>query len=262
MIRPGHCLGASALQHPLADRIDQARLFGNRNKLQRGNLAAQWVIPAQQGFASYNCLRLKLDERLIVKLEFAIRHRRTQICFQPAPLLHAGVHFRREIPVVRATLGLGAVQRQIGVLHEFVQAYRLPEPIEQVSAWLFRVARNRIIDRFRKKKEQPLSEMAGTHDNADTIDDEYRLDLALPSEDGGPEAAYARSVLLAALQNAIDELPENQRDIFMAHEIEGRSFKELASESGVALNTLLARKRYAVLHLRARLQAVYDELDI
>jgi RNA polymerase sigma factor (sigma-70 family) len=151
------------------------------------------------------------------------------------------------------------------VLHEFVQAYRLPEPIEQVSAWLFRVARNRIIDRFRKKKEQPLSEMAGTSHNgdaADAIDDEYRLDLALPAEDGGPEAAYARSVLLVALQNALDELPENQRDIFVAHEIEGRSFKELASESGVALNTLLARKRYAVLHLRARLQAVYDELDI
>jgi RNA polymerase sigma factor (sigma-70 family) len=151
------------------------------------------------------------------------------------------------------------------VLHEFVQAYRLPEPIEQVSAWLFRVARNRIIDRFRKKKEQPLSEMAGTSHNgdaADAIDDEYRLDLALPAEDGGPEAAYARSVLLVALQNALGELPENQRDIFIAHEIEGRSFKELALEGGVTLNTLLARKRYAVLHLRARLQAVYDELDI
>jgi RNA polymerase sigma factor (sigma-70 family) len=151
------------------------------------------------------------------------------------------------------------------VLHEFVQAYRLPEPIEQVSAWLFRVARNRIIDRFRKKKEQPLSETAGTSDNvnaADAVDDEYRLDLALPAHDAGPEAAYARSVLLAALQHALDELPENQRDIFVAHEIEGRSFKELASESGVALNTLLARKRYAVLHLRARLQTVYDELDI
>jgi RNA polymerase sigma factor (sigma-70 family) len=148
------------------------------------------------------------------------------------------------------------------VLHEFVQAYRLPEPIEQVSAWLFRVARNRIIDRFRKKKEQPLSETVATGDNADTADEEYRLDLALPSHDAGPEAAYARSVLLAALQHALDELPENQRDIFIAHEIEGRSFKELASESGVALNTLLARKRYAVLHLRARLQAVYDELDI
>src|SRR5471032_602020 len=151
------------------------------------------------------------------------------------------------------------------VLHEFVQAYRLPEPIEQVSAWLFRVARNRIIDLFRKKKEQPLSETVGTSantDHADTVDDEYRLDLALPSHDAGPEAAYARSVLLAALQHALDELPENQRDIFVAHEIEGHSFKELASESGVALNTLLARKRYAVLHLRARLQTVYDELDI
>ena len=151
------------------------------------------------------------------------------------------------------------------VLHEFVQAYRLPEPIEQVSAWLFRVARNRIIDRFRKKKEQPLSETAGTgatNDHADAADDEYRLDLALPAHDAGPEAAYARSVLLTALQHALDELPENQRDIFIAHEIEGRSFKELASESGVALNTLLARKRYAVLHLRARLQTVYDELDI
>ena len=154
------------------------------------------------------------------------------------------------------------------VLHEFVQAYRLPEPIEQVSAWLFRVARNRIIDRFRKKKEQPLAETAGTDENtentenAEHADDEYRLDLALPADDAGPEAAYARSVLLAALQHALDELPDNQRDIFIAHELEGRSFKELAAESGVSLNTLLARKRYAVLHLRARLQAVYDELDI
>ncbi|WP_047848472.1 RNA polymerase sigma factor [Caballeronia mineralivorans] len=151
------------------------------------------------------------------------------------------------------------------VLHEFVQAYRLPEPIEQVSAWLFRVARNRIIDRFRKKKEQPLAETAATDENgehAEHADDEYRLDLTLPAQDAGPEAAYARSVLLAALQHALDELPDNQRDIFIAHELEGRSFKELAAESGVSLNTLLARKRYAVLHLRARLQAVYDELDI
>ncbi|SAL33784.1 sigma-24 (FecI-like) [Caballeronia sordidicola] len=142
------------------------------------------------------------------------------------------------------------------VLHEFVQAYRLPEPIEQVSAWLFRVARNRIIDRFRKKREQPLSE------TGDEADDEYRLDLALPAQDGGPEAAYARSVLLAALQEAIDELPPNQRDIFIAHELEGRGFKELASETGVSINTLLARKRYAVLHLRTRLQPVYDDLNI
>jgi RNA polymerase sigma factor (sigma-70 family) len=145
------------------------------------------------------------------------------------------------------------------VLHELVQAYRLPEPIEQVSAWLFRVARNRIIDRFRKKKEQPLAEIV---DETEPMDDDYRLDLALPAQDAGPEAAYARSVLLGALQDALDELPPNQRDIFVAHELEGRSFKELSAENGVSVNTLLARKRYAVLHLRARLQAVYDELDI
>ncbi|MFM0261225.1 RNA polymerase sigma factor [Paraburkholderia sediminicola] len=140
------------------------------------------------------------------------------------------------------------------VFHEFVQAYRLPAPIEQVSAWLFRVARNRIIDRFRKHREQPLTDM---------VDDaEHRLDLALPATDAGPEAVYARSVLLEALQDALNELPVDQRDVFVAHELEGRSFKELASGSGVGVNTLLARKRYAVLHLRVRLQAVYDELDI
>jgi RNA polymerase sigma factor (sigma-70 family) len=144
------------------------------------------------------------------------------------------------------------------VFHEFVQAYRLPAPIEQASAWLFRVSRNRIIDVFRKKRELPLAEVAGEPDD----DSEYRLDLALPSYDAGPEAVYARSVLLDALQAALDELPVNQREVFVAHELEGRSFKELAAESGVSVNTLLARKRYAVLHLRASLQSVYDELDI
>lgn len=145
------------------------------------------------------------------------------------------------------------------VFHEFVQAYRLPAPIEQASAWLFRAARNRIVDRFRKKREQPLTELSEAEDD---VDGEYRLDLALPSQDAGPEALYARALLLKAVQAALDELPPNQRDVFIAHELEGRSFKDIAAESGVTLNTLLARKRYAVLHLRARLQAIYDELGI
>jgi RNA polymerase sigma factor (sigma-70 family) len=138
------------------------------------------------------------------------------------------------------------------VFYEFVEAYRLPEPIEQASAWLFRVARNRIIDRFRKKKEQSLSDLTGDADDDDGS--AYRLDLALPSLDAGPEAQYARRLLLDALQQALD--------VFVAHELEGSSFKELASRSGVPLNTLLARKRYAVLQLRVRLQTVYDEFDI
>ena len=145
------------------------------------------------------------------------------------------------------------------VFHEFVEACRLPESIEQASAWLFRVARNRIVDRLRKKREQPL---AGLDDNGDDEDEEaYRLDLALPSPDGGPEAQYTRKLLLDALQHALDALPSAQREVFVAHEIEGCSFKELAARSGVPLNTLLARKRYAVLQLRERLQPIYDELD-
>ena len=140
------------------------------------------------------------------------------------------------------------------VFYEFVEEYRLPESIEQASAWLFRVARNRIIDRFRKKKPVSLSETGD--------EEEYRLDLALPSPDAGPEAEYARALLLDALREALDELPEAQREVFVEHELDGRSFKEMAARSGVAINTLLARKRYAVLHLRERLQAVYDELEI
>ena len=145
------------------------------------------------------------------------------------------------------------------VFYKFVEAYRLPAPIEHASAWLFHVARHRIVDRFRKKKEQALVD---TGEPDDDDERELRLDLALPALDVGPEAAYARSVLLKALQQALDELPENQRDVFVAHELEGRSFKAMAASSGVAVNTLLARKRYAVLYLRARLQPVYDELEI
>ncbi|MCU6501391.1 sigma-70 family RNA polymerase sigma factor [Rugamonas sp. A1-17] len=139
------------------------------------------------------------------------------------------------------------------VFYEFVQAYRLPEPIEQASAWLFRVARNRIIDRFRKKKEVRLDDLG-----CDDEGDDCRLDLLLPSVDGSPEDAYARATLLEELQTALEELPVNQREVFVAHELDGVSFKEMAAQSGVSINTLLARKRYAVLYLRTRLQTLYD----
>ena len=141
------------------------------------------------------------------------------------------------------------------VFYEFVQAYRLPEPIEQVGAWLFRVARNRIIDRFRKKKEEPLPEISGEDGEGSWLDE------VLPSAEAGPEAEYVRKVLLEELVAALAELPEDQRAVFIAHELDGRSFRELALVSGVGVNTLLARKRYAVMHLRVRLQDIYDELN-
>ncbi|GAB2924620.1 hypothetical protein GCM10027093_75130 [Paraburkholderia jirisanensis] len=146
------------------------------------------------------------------------------------------------------------------VFEELVETWRLPEPVEQVGAWLFRVARNRIIDRFRKKKEAPLPEIADS-DDADG-NGEYRLDLTLPSADAGPEAAYARAALLDALRAALEELPANQREAFIAHELDGRSFKEMAATLGVGVNTLLSRKRYAVLHLRERLRSSYDGFEI
>ncbi len=118
------------------------------------------------------------------------------------------------------------------------------------------MARNRIIDRFRKRKEEPLAELAGEEG------EQLWLEEVLPSPDAGPEAAYARGVLLEELHAALEELPAAQRDVFIAHELEGRSFRELAEESGVGLNTLLARKRYAVLHLQARLQSIYDEFNL
>lgn len=143
------------------------------------------------------------------------------------------------------------------VLTELVEAWRLPEPIEQVGAWLFRVARNRIIDRSRKMREEPLTGAAAGGD-ADT--DELWLEHALPAADGGPEAAFVRAALLEAISLALDELPPEHRDVFIAHELEGRSFAEMAVQSGVNINTLLGRKRRAVLQLRLRLQPLYDEL--
>ena len=140
------------------------------------------------------------------------------------------------------------------VFFEFVEAYRLMKPIEQVGAWLFRVARNRIIDRFRKRSRELQREEPVNEDG-----ERLALEDLLPSPDAGPEAEYARSMLLAALDDAIDELPEEQREVFIAHEIEGRSFKEMAAETGLSVNTLLSRKHYAVLHLRERLKNIYEE---
>jgi RNA polymerase sigma factor (sigma-70 family) len=139
------------------------------------------------------------------------------------------------------------------VFYELVEANRLLMPIEHVTGWLFRVARNRITDLFRKKKPVSFSDVA------DEDDELLQLEDLLPSPGAGPEALYARSVLLDALELAVDELPPEQRDVFVAHELEGRSFKEIAAHTGVGVNTLLSRKRYAVLHLRERLQSVYDE---
>src|SRR6266566_4406074 len=140
--------------------------------------------------------------------------------------------------------------------YELVEAYRMMKPVEQVGAWLFQVARNRITDLFRKKRPEAL----GNDPVAYEEDGESLLlqDL-LPSPDAGPEEVYARNVLLEELDAALDELPGEQREVFIAHELEGFSFKELAAATGLSVNTLLSRKHYAVLHLRQRLQAIYDE---
>jgi RNA polymerase sigma factor (sigma-70 family) len=141
------------------------------------------------------------------------------------------------------------------VFYELVEAYRLMKPIEQVGAWLFRVARNRIIDLLRKRKPEVFSEHAAVAEYGEPL----LLEDLLPSPDAGPDAAYARTVLLEELNDALEELPEEQRQVFVAHEIEGRSFKELANETGVSVNTLLSRKHYAVLHLRERLRDIHEE---
>ena len=141
------------------------------------------------------------------------------------------------------------------VFYKLVEANRLLMPVEHVTGWLFRVARNRITDLFRKKKPETFSGAAVEDEDGEVL----QIEDLLPSPDVGPEALYARSVFLDELELALDELPEEQRDVFVAHELEGRSFKEMAAETGVSVNTLLSRKRYAVLHLRERLQSIYDE---
>ncbi len=140
------------------------------------------------------------------------------------------------------------------VFSELVEANRMLMPIDHVTGWLFRVARNRIIDLFRRKKPERFVS------DRERDDDELFEDL-LPSSDAGPDAAYASEACCStSSRTALDELPREQRDVFVAHEIDGRSFKEMAAETGVSVNTLLSRKRYAVLHLRERLQGVYDDL--
>ncbi len=142
------------------------------------------------------------------------------------------------------------------VFYELVEAYRMMKPVEQVTAWLFRVARNRITDLFRARSRE-----ASRNESRRAAEDgeELLLEELLPSPDAGPDAAYARSILLDELDHALDELPVEQREVFVAHELMGYSFKELAAQTGVSVNTLLSRKHYAVLHLRERLQAIYNE---
>jgi len=143
------------------------------------------------------------------------------------------------------------------VFYELVLAYRSMEKIEQVGAWLFRVTRNKIIDRFRKKKPALLGDEVGSDSEEG---ESLGWEEFLPSSEAGPEAALVQSMMAEELEEALAELPEEQQRVFIAHEIEGRSFKEIAEETGVSVNTLLSRKRYAVLHLRRRLQAAYDEM--
>src|SRR5579864_5921775 len=141
------------------------------------------------------------------------------------------------------------------VFYKLVEANRLLMPIEHVTGWLFRVARNRITDLFRKKKPESFSDAAVADDEGELL----RIEDLLPSPEAGPEAVYVHNLLLEELELALEELPDEQREVFVAHELEGRSFKEMSVETGVSVNTLLSRKRYAVLQLRGRLQSMYEE---
>jgi RNA polymerase sigma factor (sigma-70 family) len=141
------------------------------------------------------------------------------------------------------------------VFYELLEAYRLMKPVEHVTAWLFRVARNRMVDLFRRKKPTSLNNPVSAEEEGDTLED------LLPSADAGPEAIYARSLLLDALEEALEELPQAQREVFVAHELMGQSFKEMSAETGLSVNTLLSRKHYAITHLRERLQLIYEDFE-
>jgi RNA polymerase sigma factor (sigma-70 family) len=139
------------------------------------------------------------------------------------------------------------------VFYELLETYRLMKPVEHVTAWLFRVARNRMVDLFRRKKPTSLNNPISVEGDGDTLED------LLPSADAGPEAVYARGLLLDALEEALEELPQAQREVFIAHELAGQSFKEMSAETGLSVNTLLSRKHYAVTHLRQRLHLIYED---
>lgn len=141
------------------------------------------------------------------------------------------------------------------VFFELLQAQRLLQPIDYITGWLFRVARNRITDLFRKKKPDLFADLAAENEEGEYLE----IDELLPSPEAGPEALAIRTALLNGLKAALAELPPEQREIFLAHELEGRSFKDLSAQTGVGINTLLSRKRYAVLHLRARLKHIHNE---
>jgi RNA polymerase sigma factor (sigma-70 family) len=189
----------------------------------------------------------------------------------PTPMVPPPAGLTETIRRERGRLG-GFIRRRVpdpgdaedilqDVFFELVEAYRLPEPIEQVGAWLFRVARNRIVDRFRKKREMPLPHAAQGQDDGGDGDDGggHWLERVLPAAGSSPDVAYERRQMLEAIAAALDELPASQREVFIAHELDGRSFKDLAAHSGVKVNTLLGMKRLAVLHLRRRLQPLHDE---
>jgi RNA polymerase sigma factor (sigma-70 family) len=142
------------------------------------------------------------------------------------------------------------------VFFELVEAYRLLKPIDYVTGWLYTVARNRITDLFRKKKPETFADLALEGEDGELLP----IEDLLVSGDAGPEAIYLRNAVFEALGNALSELPAEQREIFIAHEMEGRTFKELSAATGMNMNTLLARKRYAVRHLRKRLQSMYNEI--